>query len=278
MTSLKQLLFDYQSQLKALPAFNIDAFEIYQAVEEAVRETNLPCIVQTSPSEDQFLHAERLFLLVKKAQADGLPIYINYDHGQDVSRLKVLSNLGYDMVHFDGSTIDYQTNQIICQDLRSNLPNTLIEAEFNHIDPVNHHSLVDSLTSPDQAKEFVTSTAVDLLAISIGNLHGVSSDAPETLNLDVLSQVHQLLPSTFLTLHGGSGISPPQISSAIKLGIVKININTDLRLAFKSAIRQTFVDIDSEKIYEYLAPAITCLKEVVKQKLAQFSSVPPLIV
>lgn len=272
MTSLKQLFSDYRSQTKAIPAFNIDAFEIYQAVEAAVIKTNLPCIVQTSPSEDQFLQAERLFLLVKKAQADGLPIYLNYDHGKDVNRLKTLANLGFDMIHFDGSTMDYSTNQAICQDLRSNLPDTLIEVEFNHIDLVNHHALSDNLTSPDQAKEFVANTGADLLAVSIGNLHGVNRTSPELLNLDLLAQIRQALPNTFLTLHGGSGISAPQITSAIKLGVVKININTDLRLAFKSAIKQALINIDSEKIYEYFSPVISDLKSLAVQKLVQFSS------
>ncbi len=271
MTSLKQVFADYQSQKKALPAFNIDAFEIYQAIEEAVRGTNLPCIVQTSPSEDQFLHAERLFLLVKKAQADGLPIYINYDHGRDINRLKNLSTLGYDMVHFDGSTIDYATNQVLCRDFKSNLPNTLLEVEFNHIDLVNHHALSDNLTSPNQALEFVTATGADLVAVSIGNLHGISIDSPEVINLDLLAQIHQLIPSTLLTLHGGSGISPAQISSAIPLGIVKININTDLRLTFKSSIQKSLATINSEKIYEYFSPVVSDLAALAKQKLIQFS-------
>lgn len=103
MLSLNQLLNQYKQEKKAISAFNIDCFEIYQAIEEVVAETNLPCIVQLSPNQDQFIQAERLFLLVKKANIEGLPIYLNMDHGKDPARLEKLAKLGFDMIHFDGS-------------------------------------------------------------------------------------------------------------------------------------------------------------------------------
>lgn len=272
MQSLRQLFLGYQSQQKALPAFNIDCFEIYQAIEEAVRQTNLPCIVQTSTSEDQFLQAERLFLLVKKAQADSLPIYLNYDHGRDLARLEKLARLGFDMLHFDGSTIDYPTNLALVKNFKTKFNFPLLEAEFNFINLTDHQPLINSLTNPAQALEFVTQSEADLLAVSVGNLHGVDPHLPETLNLDLLAQIHQLLPQTFLTLHGGSGINPSQISSAIKLGVVKININTDLRLAFRSALKKSFAQINSEKIYEFFTPVVSDLVALITQKLIQFSA------
>jgi len=78
----KQVFTDAQTNHTALPSFNIDTFEIYQAVESVVKELNLPCLVQLSEGEDKFIQAERLFMLVKKAQTDGLPIYLNMDHGK----------------------------------------------------------------------------------------------------------------------------------------------------------------------------------------------------
>jgi len=108
MNTLRQYLDQYKSQHFAIPAFNIDCFEIYQAVEDVVAETGLPCIVQLSAGEDKFIQAERLFMLVKKARVDGLPIFLNMDHGKDLSRLEHLTSLGFDMVHFDGSNLDYR--------------------------------------------------------------------------------------------------------------------------------------------------------------------------
>jgi len=273
MIPLKQLLLDYQQKHFALPAFNIDSFEIYQAVEMAVAETSLPCIVQLSPSEDKFIQAERLMMLVKKANSEGLPIYLNMDHGVDVNRLETCLNIGFDMVHFDGSKMDYATNlaatKFFVDKVKLSHPNSLIEVEFNHIELIGDNPT--SFTDPQQAQDFLKATGADLFAPSIGNQHGVNSLAPEHLNISLLSQVKAILGDTFLTLHGGSGIQFDQIQSAIKLGVVKININTDLRLKFIDSLRHQLIIQSTEKIYEYLTPVIIDVKEVVRQKLISFT-------
>lgn len=276
MIQLKELLLKYKSEHKALPAFNIDSFEIYQAVESVIRETNLPCIVQLSSNEDSFIEAERLYILVKKANIDGLPIYLNMDHGQDTDRLMSLVRLGFDMVHFDGSLLEYSQNLIEAKSFistaRSINPNLIVEAEFNHINLVDKGVSPDSYTTPDQALEFVSQTNADLLAVSIGNLHGVKADLPEKIDIDLFSKIVSALPQHFFTLHGGSGIPLDQVKQAIGLGIVKININTDLRLAFKKSLLSSINDSHSEKIYDYFNPAIAAVKEVIKQKLTNFST------
>lgn len=277
MKSLKQTFIEYKSKGLALPAFNIDSFEIYQAVEDAVRETNLPCIVQLSAGEDQFIYAERLFLLVKKAQIDGLPIYLNMDHSKDMLRLEKLISLGFDMVHFDGSNLDYDTNfnvsQKFIKDIKTKFSEIMVEVEFNRINLVNDGISPNSLTDPEKALDFMTSTNADLLAVSIGNLHGVSTTIPEQIDINLLQKIFDKLPPTnFITLHGGSGISDDQISNAIKFGIVKININTDLRLKLKESLESNLKTISTEKIYDILSPAIDDLKQVIKHKLVLFST------
>lgn len=275
MIPLKNLLSEYQQKHQALPAFNIDSFEIYQAVEMAVSELGLPCIVQLSPSEDKFIQAERLLMLVKKANHENLPIYLNMDHGHDVRRLEYCLRLGFDMVHFDGSQMDYSTNlaatKYFVSQMKEKYPNSLIEVEFNHINLVDADLSPDSFTSPSQAKEFMDSTSADLFALSIGNLHGINSQSPEHLNLGLLSEIKTILADTFLTLHGGSGVPLDQISSAINLGVVKININTSLRLKFIESLRHQFVLKQGEKIYEYLTPVVDDVKEVIKQNLISFN-------
>lgn len=276
LPTLKETLTKYQQNQKALPSFNIDSFEIYQAVEAAVRESSLPCLVQLSAGEDAFIQAERLFLLVKKANSEGLPIYLNMDHGKDIKRLLHLAQLGFDMIHFDASKEDYQTNLLLSTHLKKELDNlslpTLLEVEFDHIKPVDSKIDPSSFTSPEKALDFIQTSRADLLAVSIGNLHGVAKDLPESINLELLEQIHQALPNTFLTLHGGSGISSAQISKAIQSGIQKININTDLRLKFKHSLADQLSHISSERIYDYFTPLVDDLKQVVLQKLTQFSS------
>lgn len=275
MIPLKQLLSDYQKKHQALPAFNIDSFEIYQAVEMAVAEINLPCIVQLSPGEDSFVHAERLLMLVKKANSEGLPIYLNMDHGTDVRRLEACLRLGFDMVHFDGSKMDYDINlaatKYFVNKIKLVYPKALIEVEFNHINPVDTIPGPDSFTDPAKALEFIDATKADLFAVSVGNFHGVNINTPEHLNVSLLSQIKDTLGNIFLTLHGGSGIPSDQVQNAINLGIVKVNINTDLRLKFIESLRHQLTIQNSEKIYEYLTPVISDVKEVIKQKLISFT-------
>jgi len=277
MKSLHQVLIEYRSTSKAIPAFNIDSFEIYQAVEESVKETALPCIVQLSPGEDKFIHAERLFVLVKKAQLEGLPIYLNMDHGRDQLRLEKLVSLGFDMIHFDGSKMEYQSNletsQKFIYNLKFHYPETLFEVEFNKINLVDSHISKNSFTDPNQAFEFMTKTEADLLAISIGNLHGISLKLPEKIDIDLLQKIKNKIPEDkFITLHGGSGITSDQLSQAIKLGVVKININTELRNSFNNSLSQIYSKDFSQKIYENFYPAIDDLKNIIKSKLLLFST------
>ena len=267
--TLKQTLSTYRQQKKALPSFNIDCFLTYQAVEKAVSQTKLPCLVQLSSGQDKFVQAERLFILVKKAQIDGLPIYLNMDHGQDISRLSQLARLGFDMLHFDGSNLEYSINITQTADFISQAkklaPQILIEAEFDPIQKL-------SLTSPDRAKQFIDQTHADLLAVSVGNLHGVAKQ-PENLDLDLLFKIQALTPDTFLVMHGGSGIDAGQLSTAIKTGIVKININTDLRHVLRKSLLKSLTAIDSLKAYDYLSPVVDDLSLAVVQSLTNFSHV-----
>ena len=277
MKTLHQILIEYRATGKAIPAFNIDSFEIYQAIEDSVKETGLPCIVQLSAGEDKFIHAERLFILVKKAQFDGLPIYLNMDHGQDQLRLEKLISLGFDIVHFDGSKMDYSTNLEISQKFISNLkihyPETLFEVEFDKINLVDSVVSKSSFTDPNKAYDFMTQTNADLLAVSIGNLHGVSLKLPEVIDLDLLSKIKNKIPEDkFITLHGGSGINSDQLSQAIKLGVIKININTELRNNFNHSLFQIYSKDFSQKIYENFSPAIDDLKNIIKSKLLLFST------
>jgi len=275
LPTLKQTLNEYRSRHIALPAFNIDCFATYQAVETVVDKTHLPCIVQLSAGQDQFIQAERLLMLVKKAQIDGLPIYTNIDHGQNISRLEQLVGLGFDMVHFDGSHFGYQENlsisQLLVQKVRRISPHALVEVEFDQINPIQKGTDASRFTDPKQAKEFIQKTNADLLAISVGNLHGVDINHPENINTDLLIQIQKSTPDTFLVMHGGSGIDPNQLNTAIAGGIVKININTDLRLAFKQSLKNSLTSTNSLKAYQYFQPAIDDIAKIITQKLIRFS-------
>ena len=274
MIPLKEIISNYKVEHSAMPSFNIDSFEIYQAVEAAVADTQLPCLVQLSANEDSFIQAERLFMLVKKANADGLPIYLNMDHGQDLPRLLHMVKLGFDMVHFDGSRLEYSDNLTAATNFIAEVktinPYIVVEVEFNKINLVDKGVSPESYTSPEQAYEFMTNSHADLLAVSIGNLHGVRANLPEIIDLARFQEIVDKLPQTLFTLHGGSGIQPELVASAIKMGIVKININTDLRLQFRKSLETNLQTNSSEKVYDYFTPAIKDVQTIIKHKLLAF--------
>ena len=276
MESLRERLIRYKQEKRAMVAFNIDCLEIYQAVEEVVVETKMPCMVQLSPGEDEFVKAERLLMLVKKARLEGLPIYTNMDHGKDIRRLEFLVRLGFDMVHFDGSTADYESNinlsQYFVNKIRAINPEILVEVEFNKIKAVGEAIDPESLTKVEEAKDFMNRSGAEMLAVSIGNLHGVNINSPERLDLELLKKIAGVLPDKFLAMHGGSGIDQVQLKEAIKMGIVKINVNTDLRLAFRKGMIKGLAENKGDKVYEWMMGAVEEVKRVVRERLLNGAS------
>ncbi len=282
MITLRQLLNQYKQEKKAIPAFNIDTFTVYQAMEEAIKTTKLPAIVQLSPGEDKFIQAERLWILVQKARADGIPVYCNMDHGKDIERLKKLLLLGFDMVHFDGSHLPFEENLTKALELKrfidEHFPNRdtqpVLEVEFNKINLIAAGVDEASFTKPEEAAKFMNFSRADLLAVSIGNLHGVpSSGIAEHIKTDLFTQIVSALPpSQLYTMHGGSGIAENELKFTITMGVVKININTDLRLAYRETIKDSLSRLHTEKMYEYYDPVAEKLKQVAVHKLLLFQN------
>lgn len=281
MLKLRQLLQTYRQQKKALPSFNIDTHIVYQAVCKAVAKTQLPCIVQLSAGEDDFFKAENLWLLVQKAQSDGLPIYCNMDHGKDIQRLKKMIQLGFDMVHFDGSNLPFDQNIIEASQLHKFIASAfpdestrpLLEVEFNKISLVGSLPDPSGFTTPGEAQKFMNFSKADLLAVSIGNLHGVPQSGIENIQTELFSQITSALPaSTLYTMHGGSGIDSTQLNSTISLGVVKVNVNTDLRLAYRSSLKASLSNLDTEKMYDYYKPVIEDIANIAVNKLIQFQN------
>jgi len=271
--TLRELFTDYRKKGLAIPAFNIDCFETFQALEEIVLDTKTPVIAQLSPGELKFIKPQRLVALTNLLTKKDLPIFLNVDHGRDLDSLKRVIDLGFDMIHFDGSDLPFQDNLKLATQITSyaHQKNALVEVEFDRIQPIGNKLSVDSFTDPDRAKTFMQTTQADLLAVSVGNLHGVDVNCPETLDLPRLSKISQKLPDNFLVMHGGSGIDPKDLKTAIQHKIVKINVNTDLRLAFKAHLQASLSSTDTIKAYTILSAPIQAIKDKMKEKLDLFS-------
>ncbi len=268
----------------AIGQFNISTDEQITAIVEAAKELNSPVIIGTSEGEREFIGVEQVVALVKTWKKEtGLPIILNADHCKTFESAKEVIDAGYDSVHFDGSKLSLEENikitKRVIEYAKSVNPDIIVEGEIGYLPGGSDiHGEVtiklSDLTQPEEAKEFVQKTKVDCLAIAIGNIHGMKEGSDDSrLYLDRLEDIKRAVSGVFLVLHGGSGTPRDDIQKAVKLGIVKININTEIRLAYKNALKGYLEEYLSEvKTYKILEPATEAVKTVVKDKIKLFGS------
>ena len=268
----------------AICQFNISTDEQITAIVEAAKELNSPVIIGTSEGEREFIGVEQVVALVKTWKKEtGLPIILNADHCKTFESAKEVIDAGYDSVHFDGSKLSLEENikitKRVIEYAKSVNPDIIVEGEIGYLPGGSDiHGEVtiklSDLTQPEEAKEFVQKTKVDCLAIAIGNIHGMKEGSDDSrLYLDRLEDIKRAVSGVFLVLHGGSGTPRDDIQKAVKLGIVKININTEIRLAYKNALKGYLEEYLSEvKTYKILEPATEAVKTVVKDKIKLFGS------
>ncbi|MEK7080380.1 MAG: class II fructose-bisphosphate aldolase, partial [Patescibacteria group bacterium] len=251
-------------------------------------EAKSPIILGTSEGESKFFGLEEAVALRNVLRKKtGLPIFLNLDHGKSFEYAKKAIDAGYDSVHFDGSKLPLEENIKITREVVKYCSaswrrrGTLVEGEVGRIGTdsskiYNEKFEIkeEDLTKPEEAKKYLDETGVDLLAVSCGNFHGIEiSGIDPHLRLDVLEKIKKVAGKTFLVLHGGSGTPQDDIRGAIKLGIVKININTELRLAFSESLRRALATLPDEIIpYRYLPKAMESVKIAVEEKIKLFES------
>lgn len=274
--NLYKLFSRAQTEGFALGAFNFSNLETLKAIVQAAKKLNTPVVVEVSPREAEFIGLPQVYALVSSYRKSlDLPIFLNLDHGFEEEKVKEAIELGFDMVHFDGSQLSFEENIRISRDLvqYAHQEKVLVEGE---IDKIVGSSIIHKerqaplkMTDPSQAARFVRATEVDVFAAFVGNFHGVYSD-PLKLDLFRLEEVRKKT-GCFLSLHGGSGIEPEQIKEAIKQGVVKINVNTELRVAYMKTLREV-LQAESEEIvpYKIFPPVIEAVQNVVEEKIRLF--------
>lgn len=267
----------------AIGQFNVSTDEQIKAIIEVAKDLKSPVIIGTSESEREFIGVKQVVALVETWQKEsGLPIILNADHCKSFESAKEVIDAGYSAVHFDGSGLPFEENIKITKQVveyaKKKNPNILVEGEVGYLRGSSevHKEKIEikkrDLTKPKQAKEFVEKTRVDGLALAIGTVHGIDAEV-EKLYLDRLQEIHEAIPETFLVLHGGSGVYDDDIKEAIKSGIAKININTELRVAYAGGLEKEMREHPEEvKPYKILAPAVEGMKKVVAEKIKLFGS------
>lgn len=284
MKNLKYYLKKAQKEFFAIPQFNISTPEQIKGIVLAAKNLKSPLILGTSEGESKFLGLKQAvaFRDILKKETD-LPIFLNLDHGKNIDYIEQAIDVGYDMVHFDGSKLPFQENIKITKQIKkyAKWRGVLLEGEIGIIGTESSKIYSESpeikqenLTNPLQAKEYILKAKPDLLAIAIGNIHGiVENQTNPRIKLDVLKEIKNLCKNSFLVLHGGSGCNKNDIKESIKLGIVKININTELRMAYTNTIKSFFNKNPQEIVpYKYLEPTIYAIKDVCQEKIKLFNS------
>jgi len=282
----------------AIGAFNVNNMEIIQAIVDAASETNSPVILQASIGAIKYAGMEYLIKMVEAATLvhPNVPIALHLDHGPDFETCKMCVDAGFTSVMIDGSKYDFEKNIEITKEVvdYAHSKGVVVEAELGKLagieDDVNVSDKDAMYTDPKEAEEFVRRTGCDSLAIAIGTSHGAYKFKGEAkLRFDILKEIKNRIPDTPIVLHGAStvipelvdmcneyggnipgakGVPDEMLKEASKLGVSKINVDTDLRLALTAGIRKVFNDDPSAfDPRKYLSPARDLIKETVKHKM-----------
>jgi fructose-bisphosphate aldolase class II len=284
--TLKEAIDSARAKKVALGHFNVSNLEAVHAIKEAVIETGFPVIIGLSDKEEEFFGRDEIVSLVKLYQSQGLPIYLNADHSYTIERAKKCIDAGFDSVIYDGAELSYEENikntKEVVEYVKAKGSNCLIEAEIGFIGKSSNlmdtlpegTALEEFLTKPEEAKQFIEQTGVDMLAPAVGNIHGMLKNMPQP-HLDI-PRIKSISESTQapLVLHGGSGISVDDFKKAIDAGMCIVHINTEIRLAFKEMlIRGLEENKDQVAPYKILKPAQDAMKRVIIDKLKIFNNV-----
>ena len=268
----------------AIGAFNVDNLEILNAICMAGQRKNSPVMLEFSPGEVGYFGIDNVVDIVENAKEHfGIPILLNLDHAKKVEDCLAAVEKGFDDVHFDGSELSFEENVEATKKVveAARAKGLLVEGEIDklagssevHTTDVDLEDLKKSYTDPQKAAKFVAETGVDIFAAVFGNVHGTFTNQPD-LDFELLRQIREALPATFLSMHGGSGIGAEQVREAIKVGkIVKINVNTELRQAFRDALSLELGENPNEYAYYKLTPdMVAAVAAVVEGKIEVFGS------
>lgn len=260
---LKEVLKRAQENKCAIGQFNFSTLEQLRGILGGAKKLNAPIILGTSEGELSYLGLEEVVALVEISKVKyGIQAFLNLDHGKDLDLIKRCVDYGFSAVHFDGSDLPLEKNVEYAKKVvqYAHKKGVLVEGELEGIGKKKRYSL-------NETKEFVKRTGVDSLAIAIGSVHGLKKVKLDFERLkEIRGEVNQ-----FLVLHGGSGVPNSQIKEAVKLGIVKININTELRIAWKESLLKILKkkEIKPYNIMPFVEKAI---QKKVEEKIKLFKS------
>jgi fructose-bisphosphate aldolase class II len=287
MDSLRTILTGLEKQGAALGHFNVADLVLVKSVLAAAAEIGVSVMVGASEGERAFFGTHELAAVVKSLRdQSGLPVFLNADHTHSLTKAVEAVKAGFDSVVADFSALPFAENvsrtKEAVEALKAINPSLLVEGEIGNIGSGSEiHDTVTkefrNLTTPEEARQFVAATGVDVLAPAVGNMHGmlksmVQGKEKKRLNIERIGEIKKAA-GVFLTLHGGSGTDDTDFRNAIAAGINIIHINTELRVAWRGSLEDSLKRQPNEVVlYKILPPVIDSVKQVVSSRLKLFSA------
>jgi fructose-bisphosphate aldolase, class II len=267
-------------------AFNLDNQETLKAVSRAALAKKSPVIVEVSQGEVESLGIENIRDMVDNYKQElGLEIYINLDHSPNVDAAFDGIEAGFEFIHIDISQANHNaTDEEIIESTKqvvqyAQLTGALVESEPHyfagssnvHKEKINYDEIRKTFSTPEGSKAFVEATGINTYAAAIGNLHG-KYPVPKVLDLDLLAKIREALDCN-ISLHGGSGTPAHYFEEAVKIGVSKININSDMRVAFRNTLERVLKENPDEfAVMKLMDEVIEAVQGVVEEKIDMFGS------
>lgn len=285
-TRARHLMQRSRQQHFAVGAFNIDNQETLIAVAQAAQAKNAPVLVEVSHGEVKALGLDNIRDMVDNYRAEyGVEMYINLDHSPTVEDTKRAIDTGFEFVHIDISQENHDATdeEIIAKTKEvveyAKFTGALVESEPHyfggssnvHEEAIDYEEIKKTFSTPEGAKAFVDATGIDTFAAAVGNLHG-KYPVPKELDLELLAKIRAAIDCQ-ISLHGGSDTPLHYFEEAAKIGVSKVNMNSDLRYTFRKTLEQVLADNPDEYAVVKLMPAVyDAVRKVVEEKIDAFGS------
>lgn len=282
----RHLMRRSRDQHFAVGAFNVDNQETLIAVCRAAQAQNAPVLVEVSDGEVKAIGLENIRDLVDNYKNEyGVEIYLNLDHSPTVEDCKRAIDAGYEFIHIDISQANHDATEeeIIARTKEvveyAKFTGALVESEPHyfggssnvHTEAIDYEEIKKTFSTPDGARSFVEATGIDTFAAAVGNLHG-KYPVPKELDLELLGKIREAIPCQ-ISLHGGSGTPLHYFEEAARIGVSKININSDMRYVFRKTLEKVLADHPDEYAVVKLMPEVyEAVQQVVEEKISAFGS------
>lgn len=290
LVTMKEMLLDAKAKKYAIPAFDVSNYEMIKAVIDVCEEERSPALFMCLKPDMQNKGIKFITAMIREAAEHyTVPVCIHLDHASELEDIKEAIDNGFTSVMYDGSVLSFTENAAKTKEVveLAHAKGVSVEAELGHVcDAIagtgedallgnadaKEENPEDSLTDPEEVKKFIEITDVDALAVAIGTAHGVYRSTP-TLRIDRLIEIEQAAGIP-LVLHGGSGTPDDQVKEAIKHGITKINVYSDVLNGLNTGLKDKLNDIQNMSMWPIFVfeEAQTRMREVIREKIRTFGS------